>query len=98
MTFPLVTSGLLNSILFGVYGNELRRLQNICKSDAERSYEWAENVFLAGATAGLIHSFVACPIELVKIRLQTQNRELMPHCKSIYKNCLNQIDDVLLNS
>lgn len=71
----MLTSGILNSILFGVYGNELRRLQNGCATDAERKDEWAQNVFLAGSTAGLIHAFVACPIELVKIRLQTQNRE-----------------------
>lgn len=75
MTFPLLTCGALNSILFGVYGNELRRLQTLCKTDAERRDEFAQNVFLAGSTAGLIHSLVACPIELVKIRLQTQNRE-----------------------
>lgn len=75
MTFPLLTSGALNSILFGVYGNELRRLQNMCKTDAERRNEFAQNVFLAGSCAGLIHSLVACPIELVKIRLQTQHRK-----------------------
>lgn len=75
MTFPMLTCGALNSILFGVYGNELRRLQNLCKTDEERHDEFAQNVFLAGSTAGLIHSLVACPIELVKIRLQTQNRE-----------------------
>ncbi|XP_031635025.1 solute carrier family 25 member 45-like isoform X2 [Contarinia nasturtii] len=73
MAFPMMSSGILNSILFGVYGNELRRLQNICTSDAERKIEWAQNVFLAGSTAGLIHAFFACPIELIKIRLQTQN-------------------------
>lgn len=82
MTFPLLTSGILNSILFGVYGNELRRLQNHAVTDAERKNEWAQNVFLAGSTAGLIHAFVACPIELVKIRLQTQNRELFFFCTS----------------
>ncbi|XP_055306495.1 solute carrier family 25 member 45-like [Sitodiplosis mosellana] len=73
MAFPMLSSGILNSILFGVYGNELRRLQNICTTNDERRDEWAQNVFLAGSTAGLIHAFFACPIELVKIRLQTQN-------------------------
>lgn len=77
MAFPMLSSGILNSILFGVYGNELRRLQNICTSDAERKVEWTQDVFLAGSTAGLIHAFFACPIELVKIRLQTQNREIL---------------------
>lgn len=75
MTFPLLSSGALSSILFGVYGNELRRLQNICTSEAERKTEWLQDVFLAGSTAGLIHTFFACPIELIKIRLQTQNRK-----------------------
>lgn len=75
MSFQLLTSGILNSILFGVYDNELRRLQNICTTNAERRDEWAQNVFLAGSTAGLIHAFFACPIELVKIRLQTLNRK-----------------------
>lgn len=79
MAFPMLSSGILNSILFGVYGNELRRLQNICTTNAERRDEWAQNVFLAGSTAGLIHAFFACPIELVKIRLQTQNRKIFLH-------------------
>lgn len=71
----MLTSGMLNSILFGVYGNELRRLQDRCTTEAERKNEWAQNVFLAGSTAGLIHAFFACPIEVVKVRLQTLNRE-----------------------
>lgn len=80
MAFPFLTSGTLNSILFGIYGNELRRLQNNCENDAERKDKWAQNVFIAGSEAGFIHSFIACPIELVKIRLQTQNRKLETIC------------------
>lgn len=75
MTFPLLTSGTLNSILFGIYGNELRRLQSAYSTEAERQSHWAQNVFLAGSEAGFVHSFIACPIEVVKIRLQTQNRK-----------------------
>lgn len=73
MTFPVMTSGMLNSILFGIYGNELRRMQSICATEAERRSQWDRHVFWAGSEAGFIHSFVACPFELVKIRLQTQN-------------------------
>lgn len=72
MMFPLLTSGTLNSILFGVYGNELRRLQSICANDAERKKTWRQHVFIAGSEAGFIQSFLACPVELVKVRLQTQ--------------------------
>lgn len=80
MTFPLFTSGTLNSILFGIYGNELRRLQSFCRTEAERQSQWAKHVFLAGSEAGLVHSFIACPIEVVKIRLQTQNRKPFFSC------------------
>lgn len=73
MMFPVLTSGMLNSVLFGVYGNELRRLNSLCANDAERRREWRQNVFIAGSEAGLIFSLLACPIELIKIRLQTQN-------------------------
>jgi solute carrier family 25 carnitine/acylcarnitine transporter 20/29 len=34
-----------------------------------------QRVFLAGAFSGLINSFLSCPIELVKIRLQNQAKE-----------------------
>lgn len=75
LAFPFLASGTLNSILFGIYGNELRRMQNSCETNAERKAQWERNVFIAGSEAGFIHSFIACPIELVKIRLQTQNRK-----------------------
>lgn len=71
--FPMMTSGMTNSILFGVFGNELRRLNSLCADDAERQRKWRLNTFIAGSEAGLIYSLVACPIELIKIRLQTQN-------------------------
>lgn len=82
MMFPLCTSGTLNSILFGIYGNELRRLQSTCDNDAERKKKWRQNVFIAGSEAGLIQSFIACPIELIKIRLQTQNCKCLKIVKS----------------
>lgn len=80
MAFPLLTSGMLNSILFGIYGNELRRLQSLCATKVERNAQWRQNVFLAGSEAGFIYSFIACPFELVKIRLQTQNRKSSKQC------------------
>lgn len=73
MMFPVMTNGMLNSVLFGVYGNELRRLNSICANDAERKQKWRQNVFIAGSEAGFIYSLLSCPIELIKIRLQTQN-------------------------
>lgn len=34
-------------------------------------------MFLAGAFSGLVNSFLSCPIELLKIRLQNQSKEKM---------------------
>jgi Mitochondrial carrier protein. len=76
MGFPLLTSGAMNSLFFGVYGNSLRALENYHKqhnpenSDVNK-YRYT-NVFLAGAFAGTVQVAIATPIELVKIKLQSQ--------------------------
>ncbi|XP_055371645.1 solute carrier family 25 member 45 isoform X2 [Condylostylus longicornis] len=73
MLFPLVTTGAVNSVLFGVYGNHLRQLQKTCHSDFQKEQLEYEHIFLAGSLAGFASCFVACPIELIKIRIQTQS-------------------------
>ncbi|KAJ6639878.1 Solute carrier family 25 member 45 [Pseudolycoriella hygida] len=73
MTFPLLTTGAINTLFFGIYGNELRNLQNDCSSFNERQEKWGRHVLYAGSMAGLVQSFIACPTELVTIRLQTRN-------------------------
>ncbi|KAL9892390.1 solute carrier family 25 member 45 isoform X1 [Glossina fuscipes] len=72
MFFPFVTTGAINSILFGVYGNHMRQLRRVCHSDYQREQLEYKHMFLAGSIAGFVQSFIACPIELVKVRLQTQ--------------------------
>jgi solute carrier family 25 protein 45/47 len=76
MGFPLLTSGALNSLFFGVYGNSLRALENCHKrhdpDNSDVSKYWYTNVFLAGAFAGIVQVAVATPVELVKIQLQSQ--------------------------
>lgn len=68
----------MNSIFFGVYGNSLRyvgeaRKQSEVQYTASKPYEnWHWDVFYAGCGAGFVACFVACPIDLVKIQLQTQ--------------------------
>lgn len=71
MLFPFVTTGAINSILFGIYGNHLRQLRRVCHSDYQREQLEYQNMFIAGSIAGFVQSFIACPIELVKVRLQT---------------------------
>ncbi|XP_054726514.1 solute carrier family 25 member 45 isoform X2 [Anastrepha obliqua] len=71
MLFPFVTTGAINSILFGIYGNHLRQLRRVCHSDYQREQLEYQNMFIAGSIAGFVQSFIACPIELIKVRLQT---------------------------
>ncbi|XP_075145991.1 solute carrier family 25 member 45 [Haematobia irritans] len=73
MFFPFVTNGAINSILFGVYGNHLRQLRHVCHSDYQREQLEYKNMFIAGSVAGFVQSFIACPIELIKVRLQTHH-------------------------
>uniref|UniRef100_A0A2M4CZE1 Putative small calcium-binding mitochondrial carrier n=1 Tax=Anopheles darlingi TaxID=43151 RepID=A0A2M4CZE1_ANODA len=71
MYFPLLSNGALNSVVFAVYGAQLRYLQKHTRSDRLRKAYWRKHVFIAGSVAGLAQVFLACPIEVVKVRLQT---------------------------
>lgn len=70
MAFPILTTGMVNCLLFGVYGNQLRDFQRKIADRDERRAALPRHVFLAGTYAGLIQSFVAAPVELIKIRMQ----------------------------
>lgn len=65
MSSPLASVAVINAMIFGVYGNVQRRLDDptSLKSHA-----------LAGSVAGLVQSFICSPMELVKTRLQIQEQ------------------------
>lgn len=66
MTFPLLGTAALNAVVFGVQAKVLGLLQP--------GYSTPEvaNSFAAGAVAGGVQTLIACPMELVKLRLQMQ--------------------------
>lgn len=66
MGFPLLAAGTLNSVFFGVYGNCVRRTT---EGDQRPSLT---NVFLCGCAAGVAQLSVACPVDLIKIKMQIQ--------------------------
>ena len=68
MGFPLVSYGVVNSVFFGVYGNELTYMKG---ADRDRTMTYSE-VFLAGCAGGFMQLFVACPVDVVKVVLQSQ--------------------------
>ncbi len=63
---PLVGLGALNAVLFSSYGPSLNVLEG------SRSRRYLENVFWAGCVGGTAQSVIACPLELLKIRMQTE--------------------------
>jgi hypothetical protein len=76
MGFPLLTSSAQNSLFFGVYGNSLRVLESYHQQyNPENSvvskYRYI-HVLLAGTIAGIVQVAIAAPIDLVKIKLQSQ--------------------------
>lgn len=87
MAFPILTTGMVNCLLFGVYGNHLRELQRRIPDRDERRAALPRHVFLAGTYAGFIQSFVASPVELIKIRMQCgMNYRNSWHCvRTIYQ-------------
>lgn len=66
--FPLVSYGLVNSVFFGVYGHTIKLLKG---ADQKRGVTYKE-VFCAGCVGGFVQNFVACPVDLVKVVLQSQ--------------------------
>jgi len=65
LSFPLVTGGLINGVLFGTYGSvgELLDKQGINHLDLHK-------VLFAGSIGGVAQSFVTCPVELIKVKMQ----------------------------
>ncbi|XP_035500448.1 solute carrier family 25 member 45 isoform X1 [Scophthalmus maximus] len=71
MAFPVLTTGIANSIVFGSYSNALDYLTQ-SESCGRTKPASAAQVFTAGCFSGLMQVFVCAPIDLVKVRLQGQ--------------------------
>ncbi|KAK4300647.1 hypothetical protein Pmani_027160 [Petrolisthes manimaculis] len=66
MGFPLLATGALNSLFFGVYANTLRVM-----AEGQKKPTYSQ-IYLAGCAGGLAQLVVACPIDLIKIKMQMQ--------------------------
>ncbi|XP_019773221.2 mitochondrial basic amino acids transporter [Dendroctonus ponderosae] len=79
VTSPLFGVAGINAIVFGIYGNTQRHMQN---PDLLISHA------IAGGTAGLVQSFICSPIELAKSTMQvgnTSHQNPLDCLKSIYQ-------------
>jgi len=66
MLYPVITAGAINSVFFGVYGVTMAKIQDL-------SLPSYGSVYLAGLAGGTIQLAIASPVELVKVKLQTQS-------------------------
>ncbi|XP_076033532.1 solute carrier family 25 member 45-like isoform X2 [Oratosquilla oratoria] len=66
MGFPILTTGAMNSLFFGVYGNTLRWMSS------GREKPRYLDIFVAGCCGGVVQLIVAVPVDLVKIKMQVQ--------------------------
>ncbi|XP_027878218.1 solute carrier family 25 member 45 [Xiphophorus couchianus] len=88
MSFPVLTTGLVNSIVFGSYSNALDYLsQSDRRLTSHRKQVSSLQVFTAGCFSGMVQVLVCAPIDLVKVRLQgqtTAKRYRRPiHCVAV---------------
>ncbi len=65
MFSPMIGMAFINAIVFGVQHNLMKSM--------DRTYL---NSFIAGGTAGGLQSFICCPIELIKLRMQAQTNPI----------------------
>ncbi|KAK3814253.1 MAG: mitochondrial carrier domain-containing protein [Benniella sp.] len=72
MASPMVGVALVNALLFGVYGFFMD-IQMANPTDDPTLLQ----IFLAGTGSGVVNSFISCPMELSKIRLQNQDQGSM---------------------
>ncbi|PSN34246.1 Solute carrier family 25 member 45 [Blattella germanica] len=75
MTFPFLTAGAMNSLFFGVYGMCLRSLEKNNRQESSEKTKYKEkesNIFIAGTIGGLAIISLGCPVDLIKIKLQSQ--------------------------
>ena len=69
MSSPLLGTALWNSVVFGTYGNTV----DYFAGDDIDAQHLMRNVFLGSMAAGVAQTFVICPLELTKTRLQIQS-------------------------
>ena len=78
LAFPVLTNGALYSVFFGAYGASVRTL---CPGDAAPS---VGAVFASGCVAGVAQLAVACPVDIVKIKMQLQTGRALKQFLSLY--------------
>jgi solute carrier family 25 carnitine/acylcarnitine transporter 20/29 len=78
---PLVSAGAVNALVFSAYGWSSR----VWDTAFESSDITGTKQFVCGAFSGLLQTFILCPTEHVKCRLQVQETSPHPRPSHFYK-------------
>ncbi|KAG1672759.1 Serine/threonine-protein phosphatase 2A regulatory subunit alpha isoform [Nymphon striatum] len=70
MATPLLSMGIFNAMLFGVYGATMKMF-NGGENDKSSHKYW--QMYCAGCVGGGAATFITCPVENVKVKLQVQS-------------------------
>nr|XP_055210467.1 solute carrier family 25 member 45 isoform X4 [Gorilla gorilla gorilla]XP_055210468.1 solute carrier family 25 member 45 isoform X4 [Gorilla gorilla gorilla] len=72
MSFPIASTAVVNSVLFGVYSNTLLVLTATSHQERRAQPPSYTHIFLAGCTGGFLQAYCLAPFDLIKVRLQNQ--------------------------
>ncbi|XP_043931716.1 solute carrier family 25 member 45-like isoform X1 [Protopterus annectens] len=78
MSYPVLSTALCNSVLFGSYSNATHYLRIYREQDGTATLSNFD-VFLSGCFGGLVQVLVSAPVDLVKVRLQNQTHHYKHH-------------------
>ena len=95
MAAPLLGMAAINAVVFGVQGNMMKYLQPGSELPKIR------NSCISGAVAGFIQTFILCPVELIKLRMQFQKNptylfgtEPADNTKKVYANPVDAVKKI----
>ena len=72
LSYPIYSVGAVNSLLFGAY---VKSLEMIRGTDSSSPPSYTE-ILLAGGISGAAQLTIACPVDLIKVRLQSAKGDI----------------------
>lgn len=94
--FPILSTGIVNSVFFGVNGTTMRYIQKyrndgtddykdnrdirFCCNATKLNKYWHLDVFTSGCVAGIIYAFINTPTEVVKTTMQALSKDTNKIC------------------
>jgi len=79
LSYPIYSVGAVNSLLFGAYVKSLEMIRST-NSSFPPSYT---EILLAGGISGAVQLSIACPVDLIKVRLQSVKGFNLKNCLPI---------------